>query len=52
VSNATTIVFIDSRVSDLQSIIAGFSADTPWMILDPTHNGLEQIASGLGAAVR
>ena len=37
------IVFIDSRVSGYQTLIASLSADSEWYLLDATQDGLEQM---------
>ncbi|WP_374089091.1 cadherin-like domain-containing protein [Methylomicrobium lacus] len=41
------IVFIDSRINDYQTLIADLPAGTAYVVLDPEHNGLEQIAQAL-----
>jgi hypothetical protein len=42
-----TIVFIDSRVNDLDFFISQFDAGTECRVLDATHDGLLQIAESL-----
>lgn len=38
-----SIAFIDSRVADYEALIAGFSADTRWHVLDAQQDGVAQI---------
>jgi Domain of unknown function (DUF4347) len=40
-------VFIDARIGDIDSIIAGLASDVLAVILDSMHDGLDQIASEL-----
>jgi uncharacterized delta-60 repeat protein len=42
-----TMVFIDSRVNDLDLLISQFAAGTEYRVLDATHDGLLQIAESL-----
>ncbi|NTW82035.1 MAG: DUF4347 domain-containing protein [Chlorobiaceae bacterium] len=42
-----TIIFIDSRVEDLQSLIRNLSPDQEYVILDPDRSGLDQIIDAL-----
>jgi alpha-tubulin suppressor-like RCC1 family protein len=44
---ARSLVFIDSRVADYQSLIAGLDADTRWVLLDSDHDGVEQMQAAL-----
>jgi len=39
----SSVIFIDWRVEDPQSIIAGLPAGSAWYILTPGENGIEQI---------
>ncbi|MCK0505535.1 DUF4347 domain-containing protein [Aromatoleum anaerobium] len=41
------IVFIDSRVADFQALIAGLSADTEWVLLEASEDGLAQMQAAL-----
>lgn len=38
-----SIAFIDSRVAGYETLIAGFSADTRWHVLDAQQDGVAQI---------
>jgi hypothetical protein len=42
-----TMVFIDSRVNDLDLLISQFEAGTEYRVLDATHDGLLQIEESL-----
>ena len=49
-TNGTSqIVFIDSRVPDLQGLLAGLLAGEQAFVLDPSSDGLQQIADILAA---
>jgi hypothetical protein len=43
----SSVVFIDSRVADIERLIAGLSADVEVVILDPAQDGVTQIAAAL-----
>jgi hypothetical protein len=43
------IVFIDSRVPDIQDLVGGLAPDVEAFVLDPSDDGLEQIADILAA---
>ena len=43
----SSYVFIDSRVRDIASLLAGFAPDTQVILLEPTQNGVAQIAAAL-----
>src|SRR5436305_1455243 len=43
------VVFIDSRVPDLQHLIDGVKAGEQVFVLDPSSDGLQQIADSLAA---
>ena len=43
----STLIFIDSRIKGIDSLIAGLSKDDEFVILDENRNGLAQIASTL-----
>ncbi|RLJ65139.1 DUF4347 domain-containing protein [Sulfurisoma sediminicola] len=47
-----SIVFIDERVSDLQSLIEGFAPDTEWFLLRGDEDGVAQIARTLAKRSR
>ena len=40
-----SVVFIDSRVADYQTIVAALPVGTDWYLLNPTSNGVSQIQS-------
>ncbi len=40
---SSSMVFIDSRVADYQSLIAGLGADSEWMLLDDDRDGVLQV---------
>lgn len=42
-----TMVFIDSRVNDLDLLVLQFEAGTEYNVLDATHDGLLQIEESL-----
>ncbi len=44
---AKTVVFIDSRVNDLDLLVSQFEAGTEYKVLDTTHDGLLQIEESL-----
>jgi len=44
---AKTMIFIDSRVSDYNSLIRQFDVGTEYRVLDANKDGIEQIASAL-----
>jgi len=46
-SNATKVLFVDSRVPDYQAIVAAAVADVKVVILDADHDGVQQIADAL-----
>ena len=46
-SAVTTIAFVDSRVSDAMTLMAGLQADVK-VLLDPTRDGIAQITETLG----
>ena len=41
------IVFIDSRVNDIQSLIAGLGPDTQWVMVDANQDGIAQMQAAL-----
>jgi Ca2+-binding RTX toxin-like protein len=41
------LVFIDSRVADFQTLVAGLSADTEWVLLDADQDGVRQMQAVL-----
>ncbi len=41
------LVFIDSRVADFQTLVAGLSADTEWVLLDEDQEGVRQMQAML-----
>jgi hypothetical protein len=41
------LVFIDSRVADFQTLVAGLSADTEWVLLDDDQEGVLQMQAVL-----
>jgi hypothetical protein len=41
------LVFIDSRVADFQTLVAGLSADTEWVLLDADQDGVRQMQTAL-----
>jgi uncharacterized delta-60 repeat protein len=43
----SSILFIDARVQDWESLIAGLAADVQVVLLDPVQDGIEQIAVAL-----
>jgi hypothetical protein len=43
----TTFVFIDSRVADYQTLVAGFVAGTEWYLINADEDGVEQMARAL-----
>jgi len=45
----TTKVFIDSRVSDYDSLISQFAFGTEYLVLDASSDGIEQILSALSS---
>ncbi|HEV3396016.1 MAG TPA: DUF4347 domain-containing protein, partial [Xanthobacteraceae bacterium] len=47
--NPQQIVFIDSRVPDIQDLIAGVQPGVQVFVLDPTSDGMQQIADVLAA---
>jgi hypothetical protein len=47
-----TMVFIDSRVADHSTLIAGLSADCEPVWLDATQDGLEQMQAALAGSAR
>src|SRR5262249_58768192 len=44
------VVFIDSRVPDIQDLLAGLAPDTLAFVLDPARDGVQQIADILAAS--
>jgi hypothetical protein len=42
-----TLVFIDSRVADYQTLIAGLGPDAEWVLLDANRDGIAQMRSAL-----
>ena len=42
-----TLVFIDSRVADYQTLIAGLGADAEWVLIDAYSDGIAQMQSAL-----
>ena len=46
---STNLFFIDSRVPDLQSIVAALPTNADWFSLRPDEDGLQQMASALQA---
>jgi len=46
----SSFVFIDSRVADIEALIAGLEPDTQVVILDATQDGVAQIAEALAGA--
>lgn len=44
---AQDLIFIDSRVADYQTLIAGLSADAEWVLLDAGQDGLLQMQKAL-----
>jgi hypothetical protein len=43
----SSYVFIDSRVADVNSILAGIAPDVVAVVLDPLQDGVDQIAAAL-----
>ena len=43
----SSIIFVDSRVVDFERLLAGLNADVQVVILDPTQDGITQIAAAL-----
>ena len=43
----SSYVFIDSRVQDIYSVLAGLSSEFQVIILDPSLDGIAQIAQAL-----
>ena len=43
----SSFVFIDSRVADIERLLAGLAADVQVVILDPSRDGITQIAAAL-----
>ena len=41
------LVFIDSRVADYQSLITSLSADSEWVVIDGSQDGVLQMQSAL-----
>ncbi len=41
------IVFVDSRVTDYQTLVAGLSADTVWLVLNANSDGVQQMQAAL-----
>ena len=46
-TNAKQLIIIDSQVIDWQSLIVGLSPDAAILILDPTRDGISQIAEAV-----
>jgi Ca2+-binding RTX toxin-like protein len=46
-SVSKNIVFIDSRVTDYQTLVAGLSADTVWLVLNANSDGVQQMQAAL-----
>ena len=44
-----TLVFIDSGVSNYQSLVDGLGDDTPWVLLDADQDGVLQMQAALAA---
>ncbi len=42
-----TLAFIDSRVADYQTLIAGLGTDTEWVLIDAYKDGIDQMRSAL-----
>jgi Ca2+-binding RTX toxin-like protein len=42
-----TLVFIDSRVADYQSLVAGLGADAEWVLIYAHSDGIDQMRSAL-----
>jgi uncharacterized delta-60 repeat protein len=42
-----SLVFIDSRVADHQTLLSGLSADTEWVLLDADKDGVQQMQDAL-----
>ncbi|MEY4863001.1 MAG: hypothetical protein RLZ51_1096, partial [Pseudomonadota bacterium] len=45
--NATSMVFIDSRLSNLEAVIAGLAQGSRWVVIDRQEDGLSQMARAL-----
>jgi len=45
-----SVVFIDSRISSLELVVAGLAAGTRWVIVNSERDGLTQIAAALQGA--
>ncbi|MBU0499280.1 MAG: DUF4347 domain-containing protein [Gammaproteobacteria bacterium] len=41
------LFFIDARVADYQTLIAGLPANSDWVLLESDQDGIEQIRSAL-----
>lgn len=48
-AHGKAVVFVDSSVSDWQTIVAGVGSDTDVILLDDQHDGLRQIAGALSS---
>ena len=44
---ATNFVFIDSRLADYQTLVAGFAPGTEWQLINADENGVMQMARAL-----
>ena len=45
-----SVVFIDSRISSLELVVAGLAAGTRWVVVNSERDGLTQIAAALQGA--
>jgi len=46
-SSNQSLVFIDSRISNLERVVAGLAEGTQWVLIDSDQDGLTQIAAAL-----
>jgi Domain of unknown function (DUF4347) len=44
----SSVAFVDSRVQDIETLLAGIGPDTPVFILDSDRDGVVQMAEMLG----
>jgi Ca2+-binding RTX toxin-like protein len=45
--SGASIVFIDSRITNLELVVSGLAAGTRWVLIDTEQDGLTQIAAAL-----
>jgi len=50
-TNTTSLIVIDSRVTDWQSLIGDLAANATLLVLDPLRDGLKQIAEAVANSI-